>query len=66
MDLLAKRKRGRGRAGCRGVLQGGVCLGESEGGAGLHTMFCCGGVWEGSGRGLLVEYGTWERTRMEE
>lgn len=32
-------------AGCRDVLlQGGVCLGMCEGGAGLHTMFAAGSV----------------------
>jgi hypothetical protein len=42
-------------AGCRGVLQGGVCLGMWDGGAGLHTMFSCGGVWEGVRGRLLVD-----------
>ena len=37
--------RGCWRAGYRGVLQGGVCLGMCEDGAGLHTMISLGGVW---------------------
>lgn len=51
--------RGCWRAGYRGVLQGGVCLGMCEDGAGLHTMVSLGGVWQEGGGRLLVEYGCW-------